>query len=412
MSKKKKISRRDFLKSSSAVAGVSLGLSNIGAPAYAKTLNANNKINVGVIGTGSRGNYLMDEIRKLENVRITDMCDIYPPHLEQAFERNGKKGRKHTDYKNLLEQKEIDAVFVVTPLVFHVPQSLDALSAGKHIFCEKSLAYNIKEANEIVRAVHYSGKKFFVGYSRWTAMTDKVKELIKQGAIGKVHHVFTHYHRNNTWIRFTGDPKWFRRLNWRLYWEYCGGQITELVSHQITRVNYILDSHPISAIGTGAVDFYTQHNRETWDNVDVVFEYPDHIKVNSTSNFMNAKMGQSEEYLGTNGTIEPFGNKLRLYWETETEHLASIGIKKEHVNIKLGQTLNVSELPVKVPGKEITVERERRNIVAHFFDCIWNNKEPVIGVEEARISSISVLMANHAIRLGRKVTWDEMLATG
>jgi predicted dehydrogenase len=415
MSKDKKLSRRDFLKESSVVtAGVSLGLSKVGIPVYAKTLNANEVIRIGVIGTGSRGNYLMDEIRKLVNVEITDLCDIYQPNLQQAFERNGKKGRLHNDYRKLLEQKDIDAVFVVTPLVFHIPQSLDAVSLGKHVFCEKSLAYSVKEANKIVEAVNYYGVKFLVGYSRWSNMTDEIKKLIKSGAIGKIHHIFTHYHRNNTWARNVDDPKWFRRLNWRLYWEYCGGQMTDLVSHQINTVNYVLDSHPISAVGTGAVDFYTQYDRETWDNVDVVFEYPDHIKVNSTSNFMNAKMGTSIEYLGTNGTIEPGGRgEIRLYWETATEHLASIGIKTGQVNIKLGETLKVDESPNRIPGKVIKVERgEERNLVAHFFDCIRNNKEPVINVEEGRGSSITCLMANQAIRLGRKVTWDEMLSMG
>ena len=352
-------------------------------------------------------------MRKLENIEITDLCDIYPPHLEQAFERNGSKGRKHNDYRKLLEQKEIDAIFVVTPLVDHVPQSLDAVSLGKDIFCEKSLAYSVKEANAIVRAVRYHNVKFLVGYSRWTNETDEIKKMIKEGAIGKIHHIFTHYHRNNTWVRPIDDPNWFRRLNWRLYWEYCGGQMTELVSHQITRFNYILDSHPVSAVGTGAVDFYTQHDRETWDNVDVIFEYPDHIKVNSTSNFMNRKMGSSEEYQGTNGAIETFNNnKIRYFWETETEHLASIGIKKGDVSVKLGETLKVDESPTRTPGKEIEVKGKRRNLVAHFFDCMRNDKEPVISVEEGRQSSISALMANRAIRLGRKVTWDEMLAQG
>ena len=105
----------------------------------------------------------MDRIRRVENVVITDLCDIYTRHLEQAWERNGNKGRKHNDYRKLLEQKEIDAVFVVTPLVYHVSQSIDALSAGNHVFCEKSLAYSVKEANDLVRAIHYSGLKFLVG---------------------------------------------------------------------------------------------------------------------------------------------------------------------------------------------------------------------------------------------------------
>lgn len=415
MSKDKKLSRRDFLKESSVVAaGLSAGLSKISAPVYAKVQNPNEIIQVGVIGTGSRGNYLMDQIRKVANVEITDMCDIYQPHLQQSFERNGKKGRLYNDYRKLLEQKDIDAVFVVTPLVYHIPQSLDAVSLGRHVFCEKSLAYTIKEANKMVEAVNYYGVKFLVGYSRWSNSTDQIKKLIKDGAIGKVHHIFSHYHRNNTWVRNVEDPKWFRRLNWRLYWEYCGGQMTELVSHQITTINYILDSHPLAVVGTGAVDFYTQYDRETWDNVDVVYEYPEHVKVNCTSNFMNAKMGQTIEYQGTNGTIEPAGRgRLYLYWERETEHLASIGIKTGQVTVKLGETLNVDESPNKIPGKVITIQgEEERNLVAHFFDCIRNNKEPVINVEEGRRSSITSLMANQAIRLGRKVTWDEMVAMG
>jgi len=370
----------------------------------------NDIINVGVIGTGSQGNLLMDRIRRLENVVITDMCDIYEPHLEQGWERNGKKGRKHLDYRSLLEQKELDAVFVVTPLKYHVTQSIDALSAGNHVYCEKSLAYSVKEANQMVRAVNESNLKFLVGYSRWTNQTDMVKDLIKQGAIGKVHHAFIHRHTNTTWLRTVEDPKWFRRLNWRLYWEYCGGHMTELVSHQITVLNYVIDSHPISAVGTGAIDFYHQHDRETWDNVDVIFEYPDHIKVNVSANFMNSKHGTSIEYLGTNGTIEPQRNKIRLYWERRTQHLESLGYKGAEV--KLGESLKVSEEAVRTPGKEIEVKGGQRNLVAHFFDCIKNDKEPVIGVEEGRRSSIQALMANKAIRLGRKVTWDEMLAEG
>ncbi|MCK4967389.1 Gfo/Idh/MocA family oxidoreductase, partial [bacterium] len=294
-----------------------------------------------------------------------------------------------------------------------IPQSLDVVSTGRHVFCEKSLAYSVKEANDIVRAVDYYGVKFLVGYSRWTNQTDEIKKIIKSGGIGKVHHVFSHYHRNSTWELNIQDPKWFRRLNWRLYWEYCGGQMTELVSHQITRINYILDSHPISAVGTGAIDFYTQHDRETWDNVDVIYEYPNHIKYNATSNFMNAKMGVSEEFLGTNGTAEPFGrDKIRLFWETKTEHLASIGINKEDVQVKLGESLKVDYLPRRTPGKEVQVEGEKRNLVAQFFDCIRNDTEPAITAEEGRRSTITALMANRAIRLGRKVTWDEMLALG
>jgi predicted dehydrogenase len=83
----------------------------------------------------------------------------------------------------------------------------------------------------MVEAVNYYGVKFLVGYSRWSNFDRRNKKLIKSDAIGKVHHIFSHYLRNNTWVRNVNNPKWFRRLNWRLYWEYCGGLMTELVSH-------------------------------------------------------------------------------------------------------------------------------------------------------------------------------------
>ena len=91
----KKISRQKFLKSSAA-AGVALSVSKIGFPAYAKIRNPNDIINVGMIGTGLRGNYLLDQIRKNDNIEITDLCDVYEPHLEHAWERNNKRGRKVT----------------------------------------------------------------------------------------------------------------------------------------------------------------------------------------------------------------------------------------------------------------------------------------------------------------------------
>ena len=420
---KRSISRRDFLRNS-ALTGATLSLSKFSAPAYAKVRNASDIINVGVIGTGSRGNFLMDEMRKLENIRITDMCDIYAPHLQQAWERNGKKGQKHTHYRRLLENKEIDAVFVVTPLVYHGPQSLAALDAGNHVYCEKTMAYSVKAANELVRKVNETGLKFQVGYARWTNMVEKSKELVEKGSIGKIHHIFSHYHRNNTWVRPIDDPKWFRRLNWRLYWEYCGGQMTELLAHQICEINYMLGSHPISAIGTGAIDFYKEYKRETWDNIDVVFEYPGRVKANMTSNFMNAKMGVSIEYLGTNGTIAPVPrkigivgkidtskDKISLFWETDTEHIAAIGIKKGS-EVMLGQSLKVSDSPVSQPGRIVEVSGEPKNLAAQFFDCIRNDENPIIGVEEGRNASIQALLGNKAIRLGRKVTWDEMLAEG
>jgi len=416
MIKLKKITRRNFIKGSAA-AGASLGMCKIGAPALAKTANANDTINVGVIGTGSRGKWLIGEIRKLENTLVTDVCDNFPPHLEEGGESAGSQARKHDNYKNLLAQNEIDAVFIATPLVFHVPMCVDAISEGKHIYCEKSLAYSVEEANQIVKTVNNSQKKFFVGYSRYTNNVAKVKQLINDGAIGKLKHIFTLRHVNTTWERPVpeGYSKRFRHLNWRLYWEYCGGLMTELVSHQINKINWILDSRPLSATGKGSISTYTHHDRETYDNVHVIFDYPDNITVNSSCILTNRHHALTAEFLGTHGTLKTYGweeGRLWIFWEDEnaTSHYINYDdITGEHVDTTLGQTLEDKPPDVtNSTGKELFNDKPIINIVEHFFDCIRNDIEPEIGVEEGRISSISVLMANKAMEEGKKVTWEDM----
>ncbi|HUU29161.1 MAG TPA: Gfo/Idh/MocA family oxidoreductase [archaeon] len=408
-----KISRKKFVKTSGAALTAGLAF---GSPAVLKAQSPAERLNIGIIGTGSRGCYLIREIVELGGLEITDVCDVYPPHLEEGLKEAGGKARTHEDYRKLLEQKEIDVVFVVTPLVTHVTMCLDALRAGKHIYCEKSMGYSVAECNQLVEAVKANpGRVVQIGYGPHGAMQQKVRELIQAGSIGQVTQVFSHYHRNSTWIREDVPEKWWRFLNWRLYWEYCGGIMTELVSHQLTMINWVLDAHPLNAVGQGGVDLYKDHERETWDNVNVVYEYPGGIKLNATGILSNARYGYQVTIMGTHGTIE-LGRQPKIYWEKETRHLDSYGVKTSHFKVKLGQSLEEDESPSQSKGKLIEVEtereRDRGKMLGDYFACVRQGGAPAIDAVEGRRSSISSLLANRAIREGRKVTWEEMESLG
>ncbi len=405
-----KINRRAFMQKSGGTLAAGL---TIAAPAILKAQSPGERINVGVIGTGSRGCYLIRQMLEQANLVVTDVCDIYPPHLEAGLEDAGGKARTHEDYRSLLEQKDIDVAFVVTPLASHVPMCLDALAAGKDIFCEKSMGYTVADCDRLVDAVSAGDRIVQIGYGPHRPIQHKIRELIRTGSIGKVTQVFMHYHRNSTWIRDEIEDKWWRQLNWRLYWEYCGGLMTELVSHQLTLLNWVLDAHPLNAVGQGGVDVYKDHERETWDNVNVVYEYPGGAKVNVSSILTNARSGRSITIMGTHGTIE-VARQPRIYWEKETRHLAVRGIEVAHFKIKLGQTLEEDESPSQSKGKLIEVEedRGRGNMLGDFFTCVRQRGTPAIDVVEGRQSSISSLLANRSISEGRKVTWEEMEALG
>jgi predicted dehydrogenase len=140
------LTRRDFIRTGSATAAA--GLAVLGAPALIRGQNINSKVNIGVIGTGSRGCYLLRMLANIPEAIITDVCDIYPPHLQAGVvDSANEKVRTHEQWEKIIEQKDVDAVLVSPPLFLHVPCSVAAMEAGKHVFSEKSMGLSMKQIN-------------------------------------------------------------------------------------------------------------------------------------------------------------------------------------------------------------------------------------------------------------------------
>ena len=413
------LSRRDFLKTGTTAAVSAASLAAVGAPAILRGRNLNSRINFGVIGTGSRGCYLMRVMAKQESVTVTDVCDIYPPHLQQGVQASGNdKVRTHEQWEKVIEQRDVDAVLVAPPLFLHVPCSVAALQAGKHVFSEKSMALNMKQLKEIIAEVDKSDKVYLVGYqSRMLDSLAEAKRLLQAGAFGRITQFYVHYDRNITWRKQVEDPKWERVLNWRMYREYCGGILTELLTHQIDMVLDILGTMPVKGSCAGKIMVYND-GREHPDSLMGYWEMEDGVLGVASGHLSSARWGNCWAIHGTHGTIEFMGNAFRIFWEKEIRHLQTVGVKHKFTKVQLGQSLDISDAPITEPDQIVDFGHDNTrntNIKAleHFYDCVRSGTRPIMSAASASRPSIAAFMLYHSsLAGGRQFTREEIEAMG
>src|SRR5215831_13541071 len=335
------LNRRNFLKAAAIAA----------SPAVISAQNAGNKVNIGWIGVGTRGYAGLDWLHTAapNDVKITAICDTYDGYIARAQDRLqtiwGAKAKAYKDYHDLLADKSIDAVYIMTPEHLHHDMTIAALKAGKHVYIEKPLAHTIEEGDEIVAEWKKARKVVQVGtQNRSSSLYKKAKELIQQGMVGDVHYVRAFWYRNglpnepswryvipaeanpqNTdWLQFLGtatkrdwDPH--RYFQWRLYWDYSGGISTDLLVHQTDIVNFMLDKTvPTSCMASGGIYRWTDKtdDRDVPDTFSAIYEYPGNLEINYSCYFGNDHYGYGEQLCGTEGTIEVM-NRMDLYFTPE-----------------------------------------------------------------------------------------------
>lgn len=314
--------RRDFVKAAGAATAAAAALSSHG-PFVRRGKAAGEKIKYGWVGPGSRGYRLLE--RHMVNIDIGEcvaVCDIYEPNLKQAVELFGGKPTPYTDYRKLIEDPEVEAVFVTVPLWVHYPVTKAALEAGKHVFCEKSLVFTPAEVHGL-RAVHEANPNLVIQVGlqrRYSLFYQAAKKLIDDGAIGKITHIQAQWHRNKSWRR-NATPEMDEQINWRLYRKYSGGLCAELMSHQVDVADWFIGAYPKSVMGVGGIDYW-KDGRDIYDNIQLVFEYPGGEKLQYSSIMTNRHLegrrvpgdGCREIIMGTDGAIEltliPYGEGM------------------------------------------------------------------------------------------------------
>ena len=414
------LNRRDFMKAAAIAAG----------PAVISARGANEKINVGWIGVGIRGDAAIRWLHEAapDDVQLTAICDTCQPYVDRAIANVrktwGNTPATYKDYHDLLADKSIDAVFIMTPEHLHHSMAIASLEAGKHVYLEKPLAHTIEEGWDIVRAWEKSGKVCQVGtQNRSSALYRKAKEWIAQGLIGEVHYARAFWYRNSApnnpawryaippdateqntdWNRFLGPaPKrpWDMRryFQWRLYWDYSGGISTDLLVHQTDAIDYMLNlTTPASVVASGGIYRWTDKDddRDTPDTLSAVFEYPGRFQIDYSSYFGNV-FGQAEYYgehiMGTEGTIEVM-NRHDLYFRPEA-YFGVPGSVKSRPAIHLNGTADFKE----VDG----VQSHLKNFLA----SIKGTEKPIAPPPAGQEAAIGGHMATMAYKNRKMVLWD------
>jgi predicted dehydrogenase len=277
-----------------------------------KALAGGEKLKLAIVGTGSRGQYHMQNLLKIPHVDVTALCDNFEPHLRQAT-AICPQAKTYTDYRKVLDLKNINAILIATPLDMHAPITIDALQAGKHVFCEKSMALTPEDCLAMYRAYKNSGKVLYIGQQRlFDLKYIRAMEMIRSDAIGTIGGIRAYWFRNNDWRRPVSSPELERKINWRLYKQFSGGLMTELATHQLQVGNWAMQMIPETVTGYGDI-VHWKDGREVYDNVSLIYRYPNGVKMTYESIISNKFLGLEEEILCSRGTMEP--EKGKYYFE-------------------------------------------------------------------------------------------------
>jgi predicted dehydrogenase len=401
-------SRRKF------IGQVATGLAGTLAAGSAKALGASERIRVGVIGAGDRGMELVQQVRACANADVTAFADVVPSRLERAT-TVVPGAIAHADYRSLLDDATIDAVFIATPQHLHGPQFCDALAAGKHIYLEKTAALSLAQAKRMRAAYRAAsenvvGKRVVqIGHQACSSghLADVKQFLSEPSRMGKITAIAMQMHRATPlskppWARpalMTSDLKptsvaWdaflggeaparefdaHRLIHWRYFWDYSGGSVFENMSQQLCFWYKALDLKiPAAATMDGGV-YLWKDGREVPDTVSVSLQQPEEIQVSWVSGQGNNQPGASEDVLGTHGSI-----------------------------LRASQVRYVPQKLNRPDGNEMTGKAAQapHAHVADFFDAIRTGKEPSCPFELGYRVSVACRMALESYHQWRTVRWD------
>jgi predicted dehydrogenase len=317
------VNRRDFMKGL-LVGGAALPVTAAAYYGYNFDRLSNNKpVRAALIGAGDEGGVLVGE-HNPACLEFVAFSDIRPTNKKRIFDgeptgpRRGfkfhygkdadKKIRWEEDYHKLLADPDIEAVVIALPLHLHAPVAIDAMKAGKHVLCEKLMAWNVRQCKEMIKAADENDRVLSIGHQRhYSMLYAHAVEVLHSGVLGDVKHIRALWHRNNSWPRLDKDGKaipgelrdgWRppipaddkqalesrldqfgyksmeELVRWRLYDRTGGGLMAELGSHQLDACSIFLGKvHPLAVSGVGGKIFYTD-DREVDDHVFVTFEFP------------------------------------------------------------------------------------------------------------------------------------------
>ena len=404
----KEQARRAFLR---AVASPAVVDTVGAATAVDGPLRGGGPVRVGLVGAGQQGRVLLDRSSPA-HVDVRALCDINPAQLAKADEVLQKSGRPaarhYAEWREMLEKEDLEAVILAPPLWQHAEMAAGALQAGKHVLCEKMMAWDVEGCAKMAETAHQSGRVLEIGYQRNYNPTylAAYHGVIKPGLLGEVYHARLVWHRNGNWRRQGqppspdydpsqwGYPTFDHLFNWRLYWKYSKGLFAELASHQVNVTNWWLGATPERVEAAGGIGRY-KDGREVQDHVYATFEYPGGRTVTFSSIESNAFEGTYEAFFGTKGTLIMSGEReAYLFTEGQADLVAPPPKELEPDEGRAAEAIGWTDLlGTDNRGRRLTSSRLQ---IATFAAAIRSRRPLACGPDKAMNSARACIRANEA----------------
>jgi myo-inositol 2-dehydrogenase / D-chiro-inositol 1-dehydrogenase len=387
--------RREFTRGMAA-AGVATALGG------ARRAGASERIGIGIIGCGNKGEALWKNFLAQPEVEPVAVADVYQPFRDRGVTMSGGRARPYADFRKLLDDKNVQAVVVAVPDHWHALMTVMACRAGKDVYVEKPLSLMVSEGRVMVNEARRHKRVVQVGsQQRSGAHYARAVQLIRSGHIGEVHQISVGFTRNvlpgfkpkdlpvsesnldwDMWLgpapKVPFDP--FRCLyNFRWFWDYSGGQMTNFGAHHLDIARWALGAEAPTAVAGFGSRFAIKDGGQTPDVQEVVYQFPGCVVTWTAREINKGERGHDIEFHGTKGTL---------------------GISRS------GFKLTPEGADKAAPALEEKGSEMDRTHIANFLACVKSRARPNADVEEGHRSATMCHLGNIATRLGRSLRWD------
>ena len=432
--------RRKFIASSAtAAAGLSMSSKVLGAPFIARGTNLNDKIRVGFIGVGNRGSQLLNWFNENDDVEVAAICDVYGPYTtrdrSQVSARLLESGKipkmgeelgsykKYEDFRELLDQKDIDAVCIATPDHWHAIQTIMSFDAGKDVYCEKPLTIALKEGRSMVEAQKRTGRVCGVGLNRrGSSIYQHLAKEVNSGLIGKITTAralrISNMYPNGigqlqaeeppadfNWDMWLG-PRAMRPYQYNIapyyfrWWKDYSSQMGNWGVHYMDVIRWLAGEQAPSAITANGGKYAVKDDRDIPDTMEVIFEFASGMMITFAIHEASGGggiQGGEVELNGVKGNLVANQNGYRITpsrrGQFQTwDQLVEPQEEKLKGNAKFGD-LAISE-------------NSTARLIRNFLDCVKSREEPWCPLEEGHRSTSFAHLANIALEVGGRIEWD------